>query len=156
MKMKIGNLFSYLDAEKKFKHKRKLFLEITRILNVKEIVFGLHGSKEIKQKINYRFNNKGWADKIKIRKTNLTISFVKNRIGVCCQLGNVARTYADVLKLALMHKNKIIDMGIIIVPHKFESKKLGANYAQYERLTSELESFKNIINVPILIIGLSN
>lgn len=154
--MKISNIFSCLEAEKKFKTKKKCFLEIKKILDMKDIMFGLHGTKEIKQKISNRFNTRGWADKIKIRKTNLTISFLKNRVGVCCQLGNVARTYADVLKLALMYKNKTIDIGVIIVPHKLESKMLGANYAQYERLTNEMEALNDIINVPILIIGLSN
>lgn len=86
----------------------------------------------------------------------LSISFLKSRVGVCFQIGNVARTYADILKLNQLNKKGIIDVGVIVVPHKLESKKMGANYAQFDRLANELSQFSDIISAPIIVIGLSN
>jgi len=86
----------------------------------------------------------------------LTITFLKKKVGICFQIGNVARTYADILKLSQLNKKGIIDVGVIIVPHKNESKLMGANYAQFERLVKELAQFKEIVPTPIIVIGLSN
>ena len=118
--------------------------------------FGKDFPKEIKAKVSERFNQNGWADKVKVGNSNLTVSFVKSKVGVCFQIGNVARTYADILKLASLNQKGIIDVGIIIVPHKLESKLMGANYAQFDRLAKELNQFIDIVPCPILVLGLSN
>ena len=154
--MKICDQYSHHKGLEKVKNKEGLLAEIEEILTDNDLVFGINPTKEIKMKINGRFNRKGWADKVKVGSSNLTISFLKSKVGVCFQIGNVARTYADILKLCQLHNRGIIDAGIIIVPHKLESKKMGANYAQFNRLVSELSQFKNIIPSPILVIGLSN
>ncbi|WP_343604332.1 BglII/BstYI family type II restriction endonuclease [Fluviicola sp.] len=154
--MKICNTYSHLYALDKLKSKNTILKEIEEIVNEPQLLFGINRPEEIKSKINLRFNDLGWTDKAKVGNSRLTISFLKNKVGVCFQLGNVARTYADILKLAQMGKKNVIDVGIIIVPHKIESKMLGANYAQYDRLATEIKHFEDIINVPILVIGLSN
>jgi len=154
--MKICDIYSHLYAADKLKGKGEIFNEIESILTDEKLIFGKHRPSEIKSKINNKFNNKGWADKTRIGQSRLTISFLKSKVGVCFQLGNVARTYADILKLTQLGKKNVIDVGLIIVPHKIESKKLGANYAQYDRLANEMKHFADIISTPILIIGLSN
>jgi len=45
---------------------------------------------------------------------------------------------------------------VVCVPHQLESAKLGANYARYDRLKKELKLFGKIIQVPVLVICLSN
>jgi len=154
--MKICDTYSHLYAADKLKAKEGILQELENILTDRQIIFGQNRPQEIKSKVNIKFNNKGWADNIRVGKSRLTISFLKSKVGVCFQLGNVARTYADILKLSQLGKKNIIDVGVIIVPHKIESKKLGANYAQYDRLANEVKHFEDIINTPILIIGLSN
>lgn len=109
----------------------------------------------IKNEVYSRLNKLCWADSVKIEPSNLTINFIKKRVGFCLQLGNVARTYADLLKLQVVFERGLIDVGIIAVPDKYASKRLGSNHAQYERLKEELKLFQNIINAPIIIIGLS-
>lgn len=154
--MKICDLYSHLFAIERLEEKGSLLSEIESILTDKAIIFGRQRPNEIKQLIGERFSELGWADKIKVGQSRLTISFSKQKVGICFQLGNVARTYADLLKLMQLYKRNVIQVGILVVPHKSESKKLGANYAQFERLSSEIKHFTDIINIPILVIGLSN
>ncbi len=154
--MKICDTYSHLYASDKLTEKGNIYSEIEHILSDKNLIFGQKGPKEIKSIIAHKFNSKGWADKTRVGTSRLTISFLKSKVGICFQLGNVARTYADILKLSQLGKKNVIDIGVLIVPHKIESKILGANYAQYDRLSAEIRHFKDIINVPILVIGLSN
>lgn len=154
--MKICDQYNHHEGLEIIQIRDGLFKEVMEILTNKNLIFGTSPSKEIKSRISEGFNKKGWGDKVKIGNSNLTISFLKSKIGVCFQIGNVARTYADILKLNQLNKKGIIDAGIIIVPHKLESKKMGANYAQFDRLAKELAQFSDIIPVPILVLGLSN
>lgn len=154
--MMISEKYSLHDGLQRIQAKQGILLEIEDIFRMPKLEFGINSPKEIKERINEKFAEHGWADKVKIGTSNLTISFLKSKIGVCFQIGNVARTYADVLKLCQLHKRGIIDAGVIIVPHKAESKKMGANYAQYERLANELSQFEDIVAAPILVMAMSN
>ena len=154
--MKIINYYDHLRGLQSVKYKKDLFEEIKQILTINNLRFGYNQPKEIKQIVSDRFNEKGWADKVRVGNSKLTISFVKSKVGVCFQIGNVARTYADILKLSQLYKTQIIDVGIIIVPNNPESKKMGANYANFNRLSNELNHFKDIVPIPILVIALSN
>ncbi|WP_257667284.1 BglII/BstYI family type II restriction endonuclease [Parapedobacter tibetensis] len=154
--MKVCDQYSHQKGLETIQAKGNLLHELINILTYKGLYFGKNFSKEIKSKVSERFNQNGWADNVKVGNSNLTINFMKSKVGVCFQIGNVARTYADILKLSLLNKNGIIDVGIIIVPHKLESKMMGANYAQFDRLAKELYQFTDIVPVPILIFGLSN
>jgi len=154
--MKICDQYSHHKGLEKIQGKNGLLKEIKLIVTHNDLTFGTTPPKEIKAAIGDRFNQKGWADKVKVGNSNLTISFMKSKVGVCFQIGNVARTYADILKLSQLNKKRIIDAGVIIVPHKIESKLMGANYAHYDRLANELSQFSDIVSTPILVIGLSN
>ncbi|MCK6463064.1 MAG: hypothetical protein L6Q29_04610 [Candidatus Pacebacteria bacterium] len=154
--MKICERHSHLDALEKMEEKDGILEEIEEILTDTSLYFGRNNPKEINVKISGKFNSHGWADRVRVGNSKLTISFLKSKVGVCVQLGNVARTYADILKLSQLGKKKVIDVGIIVVPDKVESRLLGANYARYDRLAKEIVHFADIINTPILIIGLSN
>jgi hypothetical protein len=154
--MKICDQYSHRNALEIIQNKDGIIYELFELVSIDDLNFGISPPAEIKKTINDRFNRKGWADKVKVGNSNLTISFIKTRTGVCFQIGNVARTYADILKIMQLHHKGIIDVGIICVPHKIESKKMGANYAQYERLSKEFSQFNEIITAPILVIGLSN
>ncbi len=154
--MKICDQYSHHHGLEELLKKDNILKEIQSIINDSEITFGNVKPKDIKSRVSQKFNEKGWADKVKVDKSKLTISFLKLKVGVCFQIGNVARTYADLLKLSQLYKKAIIDVGIIIVPHKLESKLMGANYAQFDRLAKELVLFSDILPTPILLIGVSN
>ncbi len=154
--MKIGDTYSHLKAKDIVRGKNGMMAEIHSFLNEPHLAFGKNKPDAIKKAISSKFNGKGWADKVKVGTSRLTINYMQQKVGVCFQLGNVARTYADILKLAQLGEKKVIEVGIIIVAHKLESKKMGANHAQYERLTKEIDYFRDIIKVPLMVIGLCN
>lgn len=154
--MIVSKTHNHRNASKILVNKQKILDEIFHVLNDSSIILGRINSTLIKNKINYKFNHLGWADRVRVGNSNLTIGFVKSKVGVCFQIGNVARTYADILKLMQLHKMGVIETGIIIVPDKEESKKMGANRAQFERLEKELMQFQEVIHTPILLIGIKN
>jgi hypothetical protein len=154
--MKICDQYNHHNGLEEIQNKNGIIDEIRTVVTDAKLSFGKNPPKEIKYRISERFNQKGWADKVKVGNSKLTISFMKSKVGVCFQIGNVARTYADIIKLSQLNKNNVIDAGVIIVPHKLESKLMGANYAMYDRLVKELSQFSDIISTPILVIGLSN
>lgn len=154
--MKVCDKYDHIGGFKILNETKLLEREIDEILNLDELKFGISKPIKIKHSVSERFNYHGWADKVRIGSSRLTISFLKSKVGVCFQIGNVARTYADVLKLKHLYDQDIIEVGVVIVPYQIESKKMGANYAKYDRLIGELELFKNIINMPIAVFALSN
>ncbi|MBE0342014.1 restriction endonuclease [Paenibacillus sp. 28ISP30-2] len=98
--------------------------------------------------------NLGWSDKTKIDSNNdLTITSMKGDIGLCLQTGNVSRFYADILKLQSLYLKDKASAAIYILPTKNASLKMGSNIAYYERLAEELNLYRHIITIPIVIIG---
>ncbi|MCB8949167.1 MAG: hypothetical protein H6653_14230 [Ardenticatenaceae bacterium] len=155
--MQIINSYSHLNASEIIKKKQVVWPEIDSVLNNSEVEFGPTRPSEIKKVLNSSFNRLGWADRVRVHPNlKLTISFLKENVGVCLQLGNVSRTYADIIKLELLGERGIIDVGCIVVPDAQESKLLGANYARFDRLQREAVAFKKILNTPILILALGN
>lgn len=155
--MKINKQFDIVDAISLLDQKPRILPEIEKIFSDCDLAFGKNRPDQIKRALAIEFNRLGWADRVPIQKDqNLTISFLKNRVGICIQFGNVARTYSDVLKLTFLTKKNIIDLGIIIVPNATESKLLGANYSSFARLSREIEIFSEIIGTPLVIFGVSN
>ncbi len=154
--MKIESYYDRFDARNILLKQRGIWDEIISVINACPYHFGENRPNEIKLFISKEFNRLGWADKVPIKqKQNLTISFLKNRVGICVQLGNVARTYSDLLKLSYLYNKEIIDVGVMIVPNRKESKLLGANYASFDRLIRELDIFIETINSPIVVMGIS-
>jgi hypothetical protein len=155
--MRVCECYDHLQATDLLLAKGNLFGEIDSIISSCELRFGVNRPNEIKTFLAHGFNRNGWADRVRIQNNNnLTISFLKNNVGICVQFGNVARTYADILKLTYLGKKRIIDLGVIIVPDILESKSLGANYAQFDRLRREIDIFSEIIDVPLLVLSLTN
>lgn len=153
--MKIDQVFSTHGGKDMVLSKTPIWEEIERAFTNPKIKFQRGESHNMKLKVLNALNKLGWADSVKIEPTNMTINFIKRRVALCLQLGNVSRTYADLLKIQLLFERKMIDAGVIAVPLYAESKKLGNNHAQYERLKNEVKLFDRIINAPIVLIGLS-
>jgi len=153
--MKVCDYYSHMDAKNIISGKN-LFDEISNCLTIDNLFFARGNPARIKKEVGNKFNAQGWADRINLKNSNISINFLKFKIGVCLQIGNVARMYADILKLYYLYDEGIIDVGVVCVPHQLESAKLGANYARYDRLKKELKLFGKIIQVPVLVICLSN
>lgn len=97
----------------------------------------------------------GWSEQIRVDKvSNITITSMKESVGLCLQLGNMARFYADILKLEALHQKDTAVSAIYILPSKDSASKLGSNIAQFDRFTEELNIFKHVITIPIAVISL--
>ena len=111
----------------------------------------------IKEHFDIVLNSRGWVNNVRIDPSiNSSVNFLKSDVAFVIQLGNVARFYADVLKLTHLEQKGVINLGILAVACNFEAKLLGANYANYERVVRELKVFSNVLSYPILVLGLSN
>jgi hypothetical protein len=111
------------------------------------------GPRRARALIERSFSADGWASRVPVLGSNLTISFLRQRTAVCLQLGNVARTYADLLKLQALFAAGRIEDSVIVVPDENLSRDLGSNHASFDRLEREFELFSEVINVPALLVG---
>ncbi|MFA4133862.1 MULTISPECIES: BglII/BstYI family type II restriction endonuclease [unclassified Brevibacillus] len=110
---------------------------------------------ELRKKVLECLIELGWSDQVKVDKeSNITITSMKNNVGLCLQLANMARFYADILKLEVLHQKDKAISAIYILPCKEAASKLGSNIVQFDRFTEELKIFKHIITIPIAVIGL--
>lgn len=109
----------------------------------------------MRETIKRHIQLQGWSGETRIDKSNnITITSMKENVGLCIQTGNVGRFYADMLKLQTLYLNGKIDTGIVIIPLNNEAKIMGDNLANYERFIRELDLYKKIITIPIHVIGI--
>lgn len=134
--------------------------------SIADIVYTIHhcphnfepgASPKIKSYFDTVLNAKGWVNDVKIDPSlHNTVNFVKLDVAFVLQLGNVARIYADVLKLSYLQQKNITRLGILAIACNPESKLLGANYANFERVVRELTIYRDILVYPLYILGLTN
>lgn len=97
----------------------------------------------------------GWSSEVSVSSnSDMTITSLKDGVGLCLQTGNMARIYADLIKLQSMYLDNSIKSAVIVLPSHPLAKQLGSNIAQAKRLVRELEIFKKAYNVPTLIFAL--
>jgi hypothetical protein len=97
----------------------------------------------------------GWSGKVPVAKgSDITITSMRDEVGLCLQTGNMARMYADLIKLQTLYLDNAIKSAIIIVPSEPLALLLGSNIAQARRLERELEIFKKAYHVPTLVFAL--
>jgi hypothetical protein len=97
----------------------------------------------------------GWSSEVAVsRDSDMTITSMKDEVGLCLQTGNMARMYADLMKLQTMYLDNAIKSAAIVLPSQPTSKLLGSNIAQAKRLERELEIFKKAYHVPTLVFAL--
>ena len=97
----------------------------------------------------------GWSDSMPLSVySKISITGANDEIGMCIQTGNVARTYADLLKLQTLYTDGKIRAGILVLPTKECADAIGKNVANYERFLRELTYiFSKVITIPLLIIA---
>lgn len=97
----------------------------------------------------------GWSDKVQISpRRKLTITAMQRKVGLCLQTGNMARFYADLLKLQALFLEESVYGAVYLIPTRTTARQMGQNIAHFERLTSELsEEFHRVITLPMQVIG---
>lgn len=97
----------------------------------------------------------GWSSEVCVsRDSDMTITSMKGEVGLCLQTGNMARIYADLMKLQAMYLDNSIRSAVIVLPSQPVAQQLGSNIAQAQRLERELEIFKKAYHVPTLVFAL--
>lgn len=115
---------------------------------------GASTQMEVRSELENRFILQRWVRRPKVRSSGLVISFIKDDIGVCLQFGNVARVYADFLKLQTMFLEQEIGVACVIVPNDKYSRKLGSNLAAFSRTVRDMKTFEKVISAPMLVVSI--
>lgn len=131
------------------------------VLNVIETLnysLGKYDIKHFKDDLSDQIKLCGWSGKVALSTTsNISITSMLKNIGLCTQTGNMARMYADLMKLQAMFLDRKIRAAIFVLPMKECANSFGGNVANYERFLNELTNiFSKVITVPMLIIGFDN
>lgn len=129
-----------------------LRLEIEKALANCSIPPALRAAAKIRTSVLASLVKDGWSNKVTVAAgSGITISSAKNNIGLCLQTGNMSRMYADLIKLQKMFLDDGIRAGAMIVPSASAAKALGSNIANANRLLKELDIFRKVIHMPIII-----
>jgi hypothetical protein len=135
--------------------KKEMYEHITFFLENLSFNVKNGSSRQLRILIEEELSNLGWSDKVKIHfEKEITITSLKDEIGLCLQTGNMSRFYADLLKLQTLYIKDKIKAAIYIIPTKRAAKIMGDNLANAERLVAELILFRHVITVPIAIIAI--
>lgn len=112
-------------------------------------------SKNIRSEVISGLKSFGWPSQISVSKdSDITITSMKNETGICLQTGNMARMYADLIKLQTLYLDSKIKTAAILLPGNKLAKKIGSNIAQADRLIKELQIFKKAYHAPTIIYAL--
>lgn len=97
----------------------------------------------------------GWTNELTVaQESGMTITTSRDRVGLCLQTGNMARMYADLMKLQTLYLDGAIQVAVIVLPSSVTAKLLGSNIAAAERLERELRVFRKTYHVPTAIYSL--
>lgn len=99
-------------------------------------------------------NKEGWSGAVALagRASKISITSMKKEAGLCMQTGgNMSRMYADLLKLQHMFLSNTINVGAMITPSHVAAKKLGDNLVNADRLGRELDIFRKVIHMPLVV-----
>lgn len=131
--------------------------ELVSIIEGYKKKLGLYKINDFKHYLIPAIHKKGWSDEYYLdRASKITITSIKEKTGLCIQTGNMARMYADLLKLQALFSRGIITGGVMILATASCGRSFGGNVASYERAIRELTIFDKVITMPLLIIGFDN
>lgn len=131
--------------------------ELRSVIEKYTKTLGLYSITDFKKYLLPAIHRKGWSDEYYLDRTSkITITSIKEKTGLCIQTGNMARMYADLLKLQALHSRGTITGGVLILATAACGRSFGGNVASYERVIRELAIFDKVITMPLLIIGFNN
>lgn len=131
---------------------------VTQLVNDLDYSLGKYEIKNFKDDLSAQLATLGWSGKVSLSsKSNISITAMLKNIGLCTQTSNMARMYADLMKLQAMYMDEKIKAAVFVIPTKACANSFGGNVANYERFLNELTNiFSKVITVPMLIIGFDN
>lgn len=129
--------------------------EITSAIGAVDIKLGRGAAPKIRNTVIAALKSYGWSGHFPVASgSDITITSMRDGIGLCLQTGNMARMYADLIKLQTLYLDNSIKAAIIIVPSEPVALALGSNIAQAKRLERELDIFRKAYHVPTLVFSL--
>ena len=167
------SLFSYRFAQEILEHNRyrQAWSEITQVLRDAPLFTypGKSSNKRldvVQQALNTYFERRfavdfGWDYHPRatlIEDSGLAADFRKDFPGLVIQVevqfGNMARWYSDVFKFQTAYAQKLIHMGLCIVPMSSLARRVDSNVVNYERVIRELPAAEMSLTLPILVAGI--
>lgn len=146
-------MHSHCDGDKSFPISLKK--EIQKAIDGIDVFIKNGAAKKIRDEFLTSLVTTGWSGELVLSPdSNITITSSKSDVGLCLQTGNMARMYADLLKLQALYLNGSISCGALVLPSAPLAAKLGSNIANATRLERELEIFKKVYNLPTLVFSL--
>ncbi len=119
---------------------------------------GKYEIKHFKDDLSDQLMVHGWSGTVRLSTcSSISITSVQRNTGLCTQTGNMARMYADLMKLQAMYLDKKIESAIFVLPTKECANSFGGNVANYDRFLRELVNiFSKVITVPMAIVAFDN
>ena len=131
---------------------------VIQLIDGLDYSLGKYEIKNFKDDLSTKLVTLGWSGKVSLSsKSNISITAMLKNIGLCTQTGNMARMYADLMKLQTLYMDEKIKAAVFVIPTKACANSFGGNVANYERFLNELTNiFSKVITIPMLIIGFDN
>lgn len=112
---------------------------VTQLINGLDYSLGKYEIKNFKDDLSAQLATLGWSGKVSLSsKSNISITAMLKNIGLCTQTGNMARMYADLMKLQALYMDEKIKAAVFVIPTKACANSFGGNVANYERFLNEL------------------
>lgn len=130
-------------------------LEEVRSACTADILIEKGSGPAINEHFRAEFSLSGWALDARVHPAyNLDVNALRTGVALTVQTGNITRAFYDLLKFQAMHIHGKADSAVLILPSSAAASAIGSNIANFERVSSELRLFTNIIYLPVYIIGI--
>lgn len=127
-------------------------IEIEKALTNCAVQPGLRAASRVRASVLESLVRDGWSNEVAVAvDSEISITSVKRNVGLCLQTGNMSRMYADLIKLQKMFLDGGVKAGAMILPSASAARALGSNIANADRLLKELEIFRKVIHMPIIL-----
>jgi hypothetical protein len=100
--------------------------------------------------------SEGWIKSFSVGASSLSIGYVRDATGLCIQMGNTCRVYADLVKLETVFRLGDIQQAVLAVPADDLSTDLGTNYASFSRAEQDIKALVPTISMPIVLVEIAN
>lgn len=126
------------------------------LFNLPEVKWGKGIGRIVRAHIQRAMLHSGWSDEFNVSNGyDLKVMGQKDGTILQLQTGNISRVPYDLLNFQYLFIEKRTDLIIYCMPTAKAAQASGrsSNLAQVERIASELRLFKDIIAVPMLLVG---
>jgi len=134
--------------------KRELYEWLTDVFVAPQIQLGRKCTPDIRAHVAGEFEKEGWALDVKLdQELGLTVFAMKDDMAFQLQTGNMSRAPYDLLKLEYLYRDGRIKCAALAVPTRAGAHAIGDNIANWERVSNELDLFRMVISIPMILIA---